>query len=102
MGAQSAKLAVATNRYAPRSLHEPHIRCRVNGTWEVYTTWKLKYYQGGKGQIFISAPMLPNYQRLKQAAKRLLGWGYKTTFDIHYEFPSGELFIIKSVWSRKK
>lgn len=101
MGANFAKIAIATNRYAPRSLFKPHIRLRVNGNWEVYTVWKTKYYHRGKGQIFLSAPMLPAYSRLQQSAFRILGRGYKTTFDIHYEFPSGELFIVKSVWSKK-
>jgi len=101
MGANFVKLAVATNRYAPRSLFKPHIRLRVNGNWEVYTVWQTKYYSNGKRQIFLSSLMLPAYRRLQQSAFRILERGYKTTFDIHCEFPSGDLFIVKSVWSKK-
>lgn len=101
MATKLAALARVGIPHAPRKLSKPHIKLKLNGTWEVYTFWNIEEDLKGDKYTRLIRNALRNYKLLQQTAWSKLGAGYKTTWDVYYEAPRGTLLIIKSVWSPK-
>lgn len=94
-------LARAIKPHTPRKLSKPHVCLRTNGTWEVYTLWDIKEDLTGGKYPRLARNTIRNYNLLQRAARKQLGLGYRTTWDVYFEFPRGTLLVIKSIWSPK-